>query len=133
MTAMVAGFCCRGCESASTELVLSLGRLPLARLFARQDLGIRDLAHIPAQGGSLRLRVAHGADGPRSAPVGTLLAEETRWLAGYDTNAKATILNYFGIGSDPLDFVVDAILRQHGECRRRGGHFIRPVPTVTIL
>jgi len=181
----------------------------LARLFARHDLGIRELERIPAQGGSLRLRVAHGADGPRSAIVEALLAEETRWgagdpetyrafgrridalreelvaqlralkgegrrLAGYGANAKATILlNHFGIGADLLDFVADAsphklgrlipgvqipiaapvrlledqpdyvlllvwnladeILRQQDEYRRRGGHFVRPVPTVTIL
>ncbi len=27
----------------------------------------------------------------------------------------------------------DSTLRQQGEYRWRGGHFIRPVPTVTIL
>jgi SAM-dependent methyltransferase len=181
----------------------------LMRLFSRHDLGIRDLARIPAQGGSLRLRVARGADGPRSAAVEELLVDETRWraadpetyrafgrridalrdelvallrarkaegmrLAGYGANAKATILlNHFGIGADLIDFVADAsphkigrlipgvqvpiaaparlladqpdyvlllvwnltdeILRQQGEYRRRGGRFVRPVPTVAIL
>jgi len=181
----------------------------LAALFARHDLGVRDVERIPAQGGSLRLRVAHGAGVAGSAAVRALLAEEATWgaadpevyrafarridalgaelvaklrgwkaegrrLAGYGANAKATILlNCFGIGSDLLDFVADAsphkigrlvpgvqipiaspsrlledqpdyvlllvwnladeVLRQQQEYRRRGGRFVRPVPTVAVL
>jgi SAM-dependent methyltransferase len=102
------------------------------------------------------------------------LKAEQKSIAVYGASAKgSTLLNYFGIGRDMLDFVVDRssakqglltpgthleicspqrlldampdyvllltwnfadeILEQQAEYRRRGGHFIVPVPEVKII
>jgi C-methyltransferase C-terminal domain/Putative zinc binding domain/Methyltransferase domain len=102
------------------------------------------------------------------------LKAQRRSIAVYGASAKgSTLLNYFGIGRDLLDFVVDRssakqglltpgthleicspqrlldampdyvllltwnfadeILEQQAEYRRRGGHFIVPVPEVKII
>ncbi|MEZ0394869.1 MAG: class I SAM-dependent methyltransferase [Anaerolineales bacterium] len=102
------------------------------------------------------------------------LKEQGKRLAAYGASAKgSTLLNYFGIGTDILDFVVDRstykqghympgvhlpiyapekllsempdyalllvwnfadeILSQQQEYLRRGGHFIIPIPEVTVI
>jgi len=102
------------------------------------------------------------------------LKAQRKSIAVYGASAKgSTLLNYFGIGRDVLDFVVDRssakqgmltpgthleiscpqrlldampdyvllltwnfadeILEQQAEYRRRGGHFIVPVPEVKIV
>jgi hypothetical protein len=102
------------------------------------------------------------------------LKAQRKSIAVYGASAKgSTLLNYFGIGRDLLDFVVDRssakqglltpgthleicspqrlldampdyvllltwnfadeILEQQAEYRRRGGHFIVPVPEVKII
>lgn len=102
------------------------------------------------------------------------LKDQGKRLAAYGASAKgSTLLNYFGIGADILDFVVDRstykqghympgvhlpiyapeklltempdyalllvwnfaeeIVTQQQEYLRRGGHFIIPVPEVTVL
>jgi SAM-dependent methyltransferase len=115
----------------------------LVALFERHGLAIREVAHVPVQGGSLRLSVGRASDSVGSS-TRALLAEERQWdvarpdpylrfandvaklrtsltttlrglrddaktIAAYGASAKATVLlNYCGIGSDLVEFVVDS-------------------------
>src|SRR5262245_50639547 len=73
-------------------------------LFRRHGLVIRDVERIPIHRGSLRI-FAGRADAARpGAAVTSLLAEEAAW--GVDRE-EGTLLNFFQIGDDTLDFVVD--------------------------
>jgi len=86
----------------------------LDHLFRRHDLLIHDVERIPIHGGSLRVTVGKGA--AQAPAVARMLAEEAAW--GVDRFATyrdfGTLLNYFGIGRETLDFVVDRSPHKQG-------------------
>jgi SAM-dependent methyltransferase len=122
----------------------------LDRLFARHDLLLADVEHLPIHGGSLRIFITHSG-GARTAALEALLKRERerglteaaayadfearvsalgkklvallkdlkgqgKSIAAYGASAKgATLLNFFGIGGDFLDFVADRSTVKQGK------------------
>ena len=106
----------------------------LDRLARRHGLMAQDVRRVPIHGGSLRVQFGRVGEGEVSQRVADLLQEEKSWgvdnvdvyrtfaqrvagvrLAAYGAAAKgSTLLNYAGIGTETLDFVVDRSTYKQG-------------------
>jgi len=139
MTATVSDFRCRGCESTSTTLVPSLGRLPLANALPPADRRGRPDPVFPLD--LVLCEACTLVQLAETMPPETVFREASA--------LAASVIAEKGLGTGHLVVEIASndgyLLRnykaaavpvlgiQQGEYRRRGGHFIRPVPTVTIL
>jgi SAM-dependent methyltransferase len=85
------------------------------RLFAAHDLVVFDVEELPTHGGSLRIYVAHTDAHPRLDERVTEVREKERSIVAYGAAAKGvTLLNFCGIGSDFIDYVVDRSPHKQG-------------------
>ena len=132
----------------------------LQPLFARHGLELIRVAHLPIHGGSLRLYAAHAGAHPVEPSVGAFLEaekqkgvassayyekfsasllelmnklrRENRSIAAYGAAAKgSTLINFFGLGRETLQFVTDRSTYKQG--RLMPGQHIPIVPPEKLL